>query len=107
MRLSSFTDDCGIGHLGSFGTGHRKRLIRFDPPNIVRHGGVSGFEEEFRIVPVGPQRSRVFLWQHLPRGTNLSTITGLPGVIPLLTLLVNNWNYHIALEDSNVIKIRR
>lgn len=104
LRLSSFTDDCGMGHLGRFGNGKPKKLIRFDPPNIVRHGGVSGFEEEFHIVPIGPQRSRVLLRQHLPRGPILSTITGLPGVIPLLTLLVNNWNYHIALEDSNVMQ---
>jgi len=104
LRLSSFTDDCGMGHLGRFGNGRPKKLIRFDPPNIVRHGGVSGFEEEFHIVPIGPQRSRVLLRQHLPRGPILSTVTGLPGVIPLLTLLVNNWNYHIALEDSNVMQ---
>jgi len=104
LRLSSFTDDCGMGHLGRFGNGRPKKLIRFDPPNIVRHGGVSGFEEEFHIVPIGPQRSRVLLRQHLPRGPILSTITGIPGVIPFLTLLVNNWNYHIALEDSNVMQ---
>jgi len=105
LRLSSFTDDCGMGHLGRLGNGGRpKKLIRFDPPNIVRHGGVSGFEEEFHIVPIGPQRSRVLLRQHLPRGPVLSTITGLPGVVPLLTLLVNNWNYHISLEDSNVMQ---
>jgi len=104
LRLSSFTDDCGMGHLGRFGNGRPKKLIRFDPPNIVRHGGVSGFEEEFHIVPIGPQRSRVLLRQHLPRGPILSTVTGIPGIIPLLTLLVNNWNYHIALEDSNVMQ---
>lgn len=104
LRLKAFTDDCGMGHLGRFENGKPKKLIRFDPPNIVRHGGVSGFEEEFHIVPIGPQRSRVLLRQHLPRGPILSTITGLPGVIPLLTLLVNNWNYHIALEDSNVMQ---
>ena len=104
LRLKSFTDDCGMGHLGRFENGRPKKLIRFDPPNIVRHGGVSGFEEEFHIVPIGPQRSRVLLRQHLPRGPILSTITGLPGVVPLLTLLVNNWNYHIALEDSNVMQ---
>ncbi len=104
LRLKSFTDDCGMGHLGRFENSRPKKLIRFDPPNIVRHGGVSGFEEEFHIVPIGPQRSRVLLRQHLPRGPILSTITGLPGVVPLLTLLVNNWNYHIALEDSNVMQ---
>lgn len=46
LRLRPFQDDCGFGHLGRFGdTGRVKKLLRFDPPNIVRHGGVSGFEE--------------------------------------------------------------
>mmetsp|Transcript_6855 Transcript_6855/g.14381 ORF Transcript_6855/g.14381 Transcript_6855/m.14381 type:complete len:459 (-) Transcript_6855:164-1540(-) len=104
LKLKFFTDDCGMGHLGKIGSGGRpKKLLRFDPPNIVRHGGVSGFEEEFHIIPVAPQRTRVLLRQHLPRGPILSTITGIPGLIPLLTLLVNNWNYHIALEDACVM----
>jgi len=105
LRLQAFTDDCGMGHLGKFGNkGRPKKLIRFDPPNIVRHGGVSGFEEEFHICPIAPGRSRVLLRQHLPRGPILSTLTNLPGMVPMLTLLVNNWNYHIALEDSCVMQ---
>jgi len=103
LKLSAFTDDCGMGHLGKFGTGRPKKIIRFDPPNVVRHGGVSGFEEEFHCVPIAPQRTRVLLRQHLPRGPILSTISSLPGVLPALTILVNNWNYQIALEDSNVM----
>ena len=30
------------------------KLVSFDAPNIVRHGGVSGFHEEFHIVPIAP-----------------------------------------------------
>ena len=62
LRLKAFTDDCGMGHLGRLGeNGRQKKLIRFDPPNVVRHGGVSGFEEEFHIIPVAPQVSKVLL----------------------------------------------
>jgi len=105
LRLSSFQDDCGFGHLGKLGdTGRVKKLLRFDPPNIVRHGGVSGFEEEFHIVPIAPYRTRVLLRQHLPKGPILSTITSIPYMVPFLTALVNNWNYHIALEDAGVMK---
>lgn len=96
LRLTAFTDDCGMGHLGKLGNGRPKKLIRFDPPNIVRHGGVSGFEEEFHIIPIAPQRTRVLLRQYLPRGPILSTVTSFPFVVPLLTILVNNWNYHIG-----------
>jgi len=105
LRLSSFQDDCGFGHLGKLGdTGRVKKLLRFDPPNIVRHGGVSGFEEEFHIIPIAPYRTRVLLRQHLPKGPILSTITSIPYMVPFLTALVNNWNYHISLEDAVVMK---
>jgi len=105
LKLTAFTDDCGMGHLGKLGAGGRpKKLLRFDPPNVVRHGGVSGFEEEFHCVPIAPQRTRVLLRQHLPRGPILSTITNIPGLLPILTLIVNCWNYQIALEDGNVMQ---
>lgn len=105
LKLTAFTDHCGMGHMGRLSAnGRPKKLLRFDPPNIVRHGGVSGFEEEFHCVPIAPQRTRVLLRQHLPRGPILSTITSMPAMIPMLTLLVNSWNYHIALEDSNVMQ---
>jgi hypothetical protein len=81
-----------------------KKLIRFDPPNIVRHGGVSGFEEEFHIIPIAPHRTRVLLRQHIPKGPVLGTVTGIPGMQSFLTALVNNWNYHIGLEDASVMK---
>lgn len=105
LRLNSFTDDCGMGHLGRFGVkGRPKKILRFDPPNIVRHGGVSCFEEEFHCVPIAPQRTRVLLRQHLPKGPILSTVTSIPGMMSVLTVLVNCWNYQIALEDSNVMQ---
>lgn len=105
LRLTAFTDDCGMGHMGRFGeNGRPKKILRFDPPNIVRHGGVSGFEEEFHIIPIAPQRTRVLLRQHLPRGPILSTLTGFPGAKMLLTQLVNNWNYHIGLEDACIMQ---
>lgn len=105
LKLKAFKDDCGIGHLGKLGeNGRPKKLLRFDPPNIVRHGGISGFEEEFHIVPIAPQRTRVLLRQHLPRGPILSTVTSVPGMLTFLTLLVNNWNYHIALEDAGLMQ---
>eukprot|EP00587_Corethron_hystrix_P003373 CAMPEP_0113314904 /NCGR_PEP_ID=MMETSP0010_2-20120614/10777_1 /TAXON_ID=216773 ORGANISM="Corethron hystrix, Strain 308" /NCGR_SAMPLE_ID=MMETSP0010_2 /ASSEMBLY_ACC=CAM_ASM_000155 /LENGTH=853 /DNA_ID=CAMNT_0000171281 /DNA_START=275 /DNA_END=2836 /DNA_ORIENTATION=+ /assembly_acc=CAM_ASM_000155 len=105
LKLTSFTDHCGMGHLGRLGkNGRPKKLLRFDPPNVVRHGGVSGFEEEFHCVPISNQRTRVLLRQHLPRGPILSTVTSVPGLMPILTIIVNSWNYHIALEDSNVMQ---
>jgi hypothetical protein len=81
-----------------------KKLIRFDPPNIVRHGGVSGFEEEFHIIPIAPHRTRVLLRQHIPKGPVLSTVTEIPGMQSFLQALVSNWNYHIGLEDACVMK---
>merc|ERR1719221_2574794 len=97
--MKPFSDDVGPGHIGKLqGAVKPNKLVRFDAPNIVRHGGVSGFEEEFHIVPVAPKRTRVLLRQHLPRGPILSTVSSIPGMIPFLTLLVNNWNYHIALD---------
>jgi len=105
LRLSSFQDDCGFGHLGKLGDkGRVKKLIRFDPPNIVRHGGVSGFEEEFHIVPIAPHRTRVLLRQHIPKGPILTTVSSIPGLTPVLKALVSDWNYHIALEDASVMK---
>ena len=64
----------------------------------------SGFEEEFHIMPVAPQRTLVLFRQDLPRGPFLCTVTSIPCVLPLLRLVVKNWNYHIALEDSCVIQ---
>ena len=80
------------------------KLVRFDAPNVVRHGGVSGFHEEFHIVPIAPHRTRVLLRQHLPKGPILTTLLGVPGVPELLVTLVRNWNYQIGLEDYAVMQ---
>ncbi|KAH8080459.1 hypothetical protein JL720_9155 [Aureococcus anophagefferens] len=41
---------------------------------------------------------------HLPKGPILTTLLGVPGVNATLDKLVNNWNYHIGLEDYNVMQ---
>ena len=70
----------------------------------VRHGGVSGFSEEFNIIPLGPHRTRVLLRQRFPKGPILSTMLGVPGFSPLLTYLVRSWNYQIGVEDYSVMQ---
>ncbi|KAH8072014.1 hypothetical protein JL721_3921 [Aureococcus anophagefferens] len=102
LLMKPFADDVGVGHVGKLkGALKPNKLVRFDAPNVVRHGGVSGFHEEFHIVPVAPHRTRVLLRQHLPKGPILTTLLGVPGVNATLDKLVNNWNYHIGLEDYN------
>jgi len=103
MRLKAFSDACGFGHLGET-AGGKPKIVRFDPPNVVRHAGVSGFQEEFHIVPIAPGRTRVLLRQHLPKGPILTTLSTLPGFIPFITWLVRQWNYHIGLEDYSVMQ---
>jgi len=78
--------------------------VRYDAPNVVRHGGVSGFSEEFNIIPVGPHRTRVLLRQRFPKGPILSALLKLPGTAAVLQYLVRNWNYQIALEDYSVMQ---
>ncbi|KAH8074909.1 hypothetical protein JL720_10657 [Aureococcus anophagefferens] len=105
LLMKPFADDVGVGHVGKLkGALKPNKLVRFDAPNVVRHGGVSGFHEEFHIVPVAPHRTRVLLRQHLPKGPILTTLLGVPGVNATLDKLVNNWNYHIGLEDYNVMQ---
>ena len=105
LLMKAFSDDVGPGHVGKLrGALKPNKLVRFDAPNIVRHGGVSGFHEEFHIVPIAPKRTRVLLRQHLPKGPILTTVTGFPGVPKFLEVLVNNWNYHIGLEDYSVMQ---
>ena len=81
VNLRSFKDDIGYGHIGKTGGKGLTKVIRYDAPNVVRHCGVSGFSEEFHIVPIAPKRTRVLLRQHLPKGPILTTVTGFPGVI--------------------------
>ena len=78
--------------------------MRYDAPNVVRHGGVSGFSEEFNIIPIGPHRTRVLLRQRFPKGPILSTLLKVPGSAALLQYLVRNWNYQIGLEDYCVMQ---
>jgi len=103
IGLRFFTDDIGIGHIGKTSKKVTK-VVRFDSPNVVRHGGVSGFSEEFNIVPLGPHRTRVLLRQRFPKGPILSTLLNLPGTREILQYLVRNWNYQIALEDYSVMQ---
>jgi len=105
LLMKAYEDDMGPGHVGKLrGALKPNKLVRFDAPNIVRHGGVSGFHEEFHIVPIAPGRTRVLLRQHLPKGPILTTLVGIPGVNATLDLLVQNWNYHIGLEDYSVMQ---
>mmetsp|Transcript_17571 Transcript_17571/g.21468 ORF Transcript_17571/g.21468 Transcript_17571/m.21468 type:complete len:693 (-) Transcript_17571:977-3055(-) len=103
VQLKLFQDDSGRGHYGQT-AGGKPKIVRFDAPNIVRHGGVSSFSEEFHIVPIAPGRTRVLLRQNLPQGPILSTILSVPGSGQVIQKLVNMWNYHIALEDYSVMQ---
>lgn len=103
IGLRLFTDDVGVGHIGKTSKKVTK-VVRYDAPNVVRHGGVSGFSEEFNIVPIGPHRTRVLLRQRFPKGPILSTLLKIPGTRQALQYLVRNWNYQIGLEDYCVMQ---
>lgn len=104
VALRAFKDDIGVGHIGKTGAKGTTKVIRYDAPNVVRHCGVSGFSEEFHIIPIAPHRTRVILRQRFPKGPILQTLLGMPGSLNLLTWLVRNWNYHISLEDYPVMQ---
>ena len=103
IGLRAFRDDIGTGHIGKTSKKVTK-VVRYDAPNIVRHGGVSGFSEEFNIVPIGPHRTRVLLRQRFPKGPVLSALLNVPGVEWGLEYLVREWNYQIGLEDYCVMQ---
>jgi len=103
IGLRLFSDDVGVGHIGKTSKKVTK-VVRYDAPNIVRHGGVSGFSEEFSIVPIGPHRTRVLLRQRFPKGPILTSLLKVPGTRELLQFLVRNWNYQIGLEDYCVMQ---
>jgi O-methyltransferase involved in polyketide biosynthesis len=103
ISLRAFTDDVGVGHVGKTAQKTTK-VVRFDAPNVVRHAGVSGFSEEFHIVPIGPQRTRVLLRQRIPKGPILSTLLKIPKSTELVQFLVRQWNYQIGLEDYSVMQ---
>ena len=67
FTLRRFKDEIGVGHVGKTADKSTTKIVRFDAPNIVRHCGVSGFSEEFHIVPIAPHRTRVLLRQHFPK----------------------------------------
>ncbi|KAL1496239.1 hypothetical protein AB1Y20_016202 [Prymnesium parvum] len=75
------------------------KVVQHSTPNIVHRRGVSGFTEELHVVPIAPDRSRVLLRQRFPQVPLLQRLLQLPGAREFLTWLVQNWNYHIALED--------
>jgi len=103
IGLRFFKDDIGIGHIGKTSKKVTK-VVRYDAPNVVRHGGVSGFSEEFNIIPIGPHRTRVLLRQRFPKGPILSTLLQLPFTAAILQYLVRQWNYQIGLEDYSVMQ---
>ena len=49
VKLKFFRDDSGLGHYGQT-AGGKPKIVRFDAPNIVRHGGVSSFSEGKLVV---------------------------------------------------------
>ena len=49
VKLKFFRDDSGLGHYGQT-AGGKPKIVRFDAPNIVRHGGVSSFSEGMLLV---------------------------------------------------------
>ena len=53
IGLRFFTDDVGVGHIGKTSKKVTK-VVRFDAPNVVRHGGVS---KEYRGTESGEKKS--------------------------------------------------
>lgn len=105
LKTAHFKDCTGIGHVGrvdGLRSGKPNNLVRFDAPNVVRHGGAN-FHEEFHVIPVAPKRCRVLLRQHIPKGPILSAVLKIPGAAAAVRALVRNWNYHISLEDYSVM----
>lgn len=112
VKLQYFRDDSGHGHYGRT-SGGKPKIVRFDSPNIVRHGGTSSFSEEFHIVPIAPGKSgiealtrdsstnshspasgrtRVLLRQNLPKGPIVSLSI-------LRVLLAHHTNSSLACTD--------
>ena len=96
--LRKFRDEIGVGHVGKTESKSTTKIVRFDAPNIVRHCGVSGFSEEFHIVPIAPHRTRVLLRQHFPKGPILEQVASNDFLMRGFADLMHWWNYNIALE---------
>lgn len=75
------------------------KVVQHATPNIIHRRGASGFSEEVHILPIAPDRTRVLLRQRFPEVPFLQKLLQVPISRSLLTWLVQNWNYHIALED--------
>ncbi|KAL3895918.1 MAG: hypothetical protein SGPRY_013393 [Prymnesium sp.] len=75
------------------------RVVQHALPNVVHREGSSGFTEEIHVIPIAPGRSRVLLRQTFPDIPFLRRVLRVPGFPSFLRWLVENWNYHIALED--------
>jgi len=67
--------------------------------NVVRYADAQGFGEELHVMPVAQQRTRVMLRQRFPKGPIQSSLLQLPGAGSLLTFIVRNRNYQLAVED--------
>jgi len=104
FSLRKFKDAIGVGHVGKTSDKSTTKIVRFDAPNIVRHCGVSGFSEEFHIIPLSPNRCRVLLRQHFPKGPILSMVASNTLLLFGFQKLMEWWNYIIALEDYSVMQ---
>ena len=71
----------------------------YDAPNVLRGAGAGGaLSEERHVVPIAPGRTRVILQQTFAKGGAASALLGLPKGGELLSFLVRNRNYQIALD---------
>lgn len=104
FSLRRFSDEFGVGHVGKTSDKSTTKIVRFDAPNVVRHCGVSGFSEEFHIIPIAPHRTRVLLRQHFPKGPILSMVARDPFLMYTFRKVMHWWNYNIALEDYSVMQ---
>mmetsp|Transcript_76128 Transcript_76128/g.217398 ORF Transcript_76128/g.217398 Transcript_76128/m.217398 type:complete len:726 (-) Transcript_76128:1516-3693(-) len=94
FTLRRFKDEIGVGHVGKTADKSTTKIVRFDAPNIVRHCGVSGFSEEFHIVPIAPHRTRVLLRQHFPKGPILNGVSKDPFLMFAFRKLMLWWNWN-------------
>lgn len=82
VKLKFFRDDSGLGHYGQT-AGGKPKIVRFDAPNIVRHGGVSSFSEGMLAVSMfgmciqdyGSVTQRLFIFHYCHRVSYCSDCT--------------------------------
>jgi len=95
-------DKLMASHLSRLREGAMPRLeqIGSGQSHIVQHADAQGaFSEEVHVMPVAQQRTRVMLRQRFPKGAVQSALLQLPGAESLLTFLLRNRNYQLAVED--------